>query len=631
MDVFDFIAVGGAKVDIFLGVHDANQHFRLNEETSELCIKSGDKVLIDKAHFMIGGNAANVAVGLARAGLKSSVVEEVGSDEFAQKIINTLNEEGVSERLLKQVQGASSFSVIINYKRERTIFIEHEEREHNFSFDNISTKWIYLTSLGYKWRQAYRKTLKFVKNNNIKLAFNPGTSQLDEGKEELSEIFKNTEILFLAKEEAVKILNLDSSLENSGENMKKLLALLKELGSKVVVITDGKNGSFLLDENNNYFSNGIVETEVVEKTGAGDAYASGFLSAVILGFGYKSAMKWGTENSASVIGKVGAQPGLLNREELEKRVGSASSNIGYNKYLFILPFDHRSTFEKGMFEIGNEDSLTDEQKEKIKEEKKIIYEGFKKAVSESIPKEFAAILVDEEYGDEILKNAREENFITLLTVEKSGQKEFGFEYADEFGEHIKKYNPTFAKALVRYNPEDGPELKERQLRELKRLNDFCHGNNYKFMIEVLIGVSESQLSNMGGDKNKYDRELRPRLAVEVVREFQEKGVDPDVWKMEGMGKEEDYRVFAERARIDGRDNVGIVILGRGAEQEVVEKWITAGAKIEGVIGFAVGRTVFWDPLVLFKDGKISRDEAVDQISKNFQHFYNLFMREKHNI
>ena len=101
--------------------------------------------------------------------------------------------------------------------------------------------------------------------------------------------------------------------------------------------------------------------------------------------------------------------------------------------------------------------------------------------------------------------------------------------------------------------------------------------------------------------------------------------------MEGMGKEEDYRVFAERARIDGRDNVGIVILGRGAEQEVVEKWITAGAKIEGVIGFAVGRTVFWDPLVLFKDGKISRDEAVDQISKNFQHFYNLFMREKHNI
>jgi len=321
MDIFDVIAVGGAKVDIFLDAHDTNQHFRLDEKTGELCIRSGDKVLIDKAHFMIGGNGANVAVGLARTGLKSAVVEEIGSDEFAQKIVNVLNQEGVSERLLRQVQGTSSFSVIINYKRERTIFAEYEEREHDFSFDNISTKWVYLTSLGYEWRQAYKKTLEFVKNNNIKLAFNPGTSQLDDGKEELAEVFRNTEILFLAKEEAIKILNLDSFLENNEENMRRLLTLLKELGSRIVVITDGKNGSFMLDENNNYLSNGIVEAEVVEKTGAGDAYASGFLSAVILGLDYKISMKWGTENSASVIGKVGAQTGLLRREEIERRVG----------------------------------------------------------------------------------------------------------------------------------------------------------------------------------------------------------------------------------------------------------------------------------------------------------------------
>jgi len=304
------------------------------------------------------------------------------------------------------------------------------------------------------------------------------------------------------------------------------------------------------------------------------------------------------------------------------------NNLGYNKYLFVLPFDHRSTFEKGMFGIQSAESLTDEQKEKIKEEKKIIYDAFKKSVNEGIPKEYAAILVDEQYGDEILKNAREENFVTLLTVEKSGQKEFSFEYRDGFGEHIKKYNPTFAKALIRYNPEDNPDLKERQLAELKRLNDFCHNNNYKFMIEVLIEASENQLSSVDGEKNRYDRELRPKLTVDVIGEFQERGIDPDVWKMEGVEKEEDYRAFVKRARIDGRDNVGIVVLGRGAEQEEVEKWITSGARVEGIIGFAVGRTIFWDPLVLFKDGKISRDETVDRISKNFQHFYNLFMRGK---
>lgn len=319
MDVFDLIAVGGAKVDIFLNIHDTNQHFRLNQETGELSIKSGDKVFVDNAHFLVGGNAANVAVGIARVGLQSAVVEEIGSDEFAQKIRNTFNKERVSEKLLHQVQGSSSFSVIINYQKERTIFVEHEEREHNFSFENISTKWVYLTSLGYKWEEAYRKTFEFVKTNNIKLAFNPGTSQLDDKREKLTDIFKQTEILFLTKEEAIKLLKLDSFPFASNEySIKKLLFLLRELGPKIAVITDGKNGSFLLDQNNNFLSCSIIETEVVEKTGAGDAYASGFLSAVILGRDYQTAMKWGTKNAASVISKVGAQTGLLRREEMEK-------------------------------------------------------------------------------------------------------------------------------------------------------------------------------------------------------------------------------------------------------------------------------------------------------------------------
>lgn len=301
------------------------------------------------------------------------------------------------------------------------------------------------------------------------------------------------------------------------------------------------------------------------------------------------------------------------------------NNLGYNKSLFILPFDHRSTFEKGMFGVEKSELLNDEQRQVIREEKEIIYEGFKKAVREKIPKEFAAILVDEEFGDSILRDAAGLGFVTLLTTEKSGEREFTFEYGDNFGEHIKKYSPTFAKALIHFNPENDPVSKEKQLRELRKLNDFCHSGNFKFMLEVLIEASESQLLSVDGDKNRYDQEVRPKLAVEIIRELQEKGVDPDVWKMEGLAREQDYKALVDEARTGGRDNVGIVVLGRGAEKEEVEKWISSGAKVEGVIGFAVGRTIFWDDIVSFKDGKTTREEAINRISKNYQHFYNLFM------
>ncbi|MBI2031634.1 MAG: DUF2090 domain-containing protein [Candidatus Levybacteria bacterium] len=302
--------------------------------------------------------------------------------------------------------------------------------------------------------------------------------------------------------------------------------------------------------------------------------------------------------------------------------------MGYKKLLFILPFDHRSTFAKGMFKINNEEDLTAEQKEKIKNEKRIIYDAFKKAVDAGTPKEYAAILVDEEYGDEILKDASSNGFITLVTTEKSGQKEFSFEYGNEFGEHIKKYNPTFAKALVRYNPEDDRDSKERQAEQLKKLKDFCQKNDYKFMIEVLIEATEDQLASVGNDRNRFDTEIRQKLALGVIKEFQEQGIDPDVWKMEGMEKEEDYKRLIDQAREGGRESVGIVVLGRGADQGKVEKWISEGASIEGIIGFAVGRTIFWDPLVMFSDGRINREEVVDQISKNYIHFYNLFMQER---
>ncbi len=319
MDIFDVVTIGNAKIDIFLQVHDTNKHFRLNSETGELCIKSGDKARIDQGYFLIGGNAANVSIGISRAGFRSAIVAEIGSDEFADKIIKILKEENVSEQFLKQTEGVSSISVILNYMGERTIFEENVKREHSFSFENLSAKWIYLTSMGSKWYDAYKKTLDKVIEKNIKLAFNPGTLQLDEGVESFQDVLAKTEILFVNREEGIKIskANLDFS-ENSNykENIEKLLVAVKNTGPKNVVITDGKKGSFMIDSGGAVIIGPVKDTVVVERTGAGDAFASGFLSGILAGQDFQSAMNWGTENASSVIGQTGATKGLLRREEM---------------------------------------------------------------------------------------------------------------------------------------------------------------------------------------------------------------------------------------------------------------------------------------------------------------------------
>lgn len=305
---FDIICVGNAKIDTFLTLREANNHLRLMEETNELCIKFGEKITVDKAEVLVGGNAANVAVGTSRLGLNTAIVAEIGKDEFAQKIINTLSKEKVDVSNIKQTEGQqSSFSTIINFKGERTIFSEHVKRSHDFNFENISTKWIYLTSLGEEWINAYNKTVDFVKRTNRRLAFNPGTLQIQASLRNIENVLSITDVLFVNKEEAAKVL----SIKYTALSIKELLTQLKKLGPKIVVITDGKNGSYAIDALGNISKKGIIETEVIEKTGAGDAYSSGFLSALINNKSITDAMNLGARNSASVIGKVGAQTGLL--------------------------------------------------------------------------------------------------------------------------------------------------------------------------------------------------------------------------------------------------------------------------------------------------------------------------------
>ena len=308
------------------------------------------------------------------------------------------------------------------------------------------------------------------------------------------------------------------------------------------------------------------------------------------------------------------------------------SKLGYTKPLYILPFDHRATFAKKMFGLASEKELSGEQKHLIKEFKMLVYKGFKDAVEKLIPKDYAAILCDEEYGDAVLADAQINGFITMLTLEKSGETEFKFQFND-FGEHIQKYHPTFAKVLIRYNPADRDDLKLRQKKNLKLVSDYCHENNFKFLLEVLVLPTDEQLKDSGGSKTKYDRELRADLTREVIKDLQAFGVEPDVWKLEGFETIKDYEKIVNVIKTGGRINVNLVVLGRGAGEEKVDEWLETGTKaewlevgpkLEGVIGFAVGRTIFWDALEKFYKGEIGKAEVIQTVSTNFQKFYKVF-------
>lgn len=303
------------------------------------------------------------------------------------------------------------------------------------------------------------------------------------------------------------------------------------------------------------------------------------------------------------------------------------SNLGYTKPLYILAFDHRLTFAKEFFNKESIADLTKEEYDSICEFKDIIYDAFKKALEKGVPKENAAILADEEFGNKILLDGKSQGFITILPTEKSGGEEFNFQYQEEFGLHIEKYDPVFAKALVRYNPRNDESFKNHQKKNLKILSDYCRENKYKFLLEVLVIPTPKELEE-SGSREEYDKKIRPGLTAEMIKELQDFGVEPDIWKLEGMETAVDYSGVIKEAKSGGRDNVGIVILGRGAEEEKVEEWLTVGARTKGIIGFAVGRTIFWDAISDFKNGKVKKEEVTDTISNNFYHLYKIFQDSK---
>ncbi len=298
-------------------------------------------------------------------------------------------------------------------------------------------------------------------------------------------------------------------------------------------------------------------------------------------------------------------------------------SIGYDRPLYILPFDHRGTFQKNMF--GWSGAITPEQTAKIADMKTVIYDGFKEALAGGVPQDKAGILVDEQFGAAILRDAAKHGYNTSCPAEKSGQDEFDFEYGEEFAGHIEEFRPTFCKVLVRYNPEADATMNRRQAERLSRLSKYLHsGGPSKFMFELLVPAEKAQLEKAGGDKKRYDRELRPGLMVQAIHALQDAGVEPDVWKIEGMDSKEDAKKVVEAAKRGGRDHVGSIILGRGEDDKKVRDWLTIAAAVPGFIGFAVGRTTFWAPLTEWKEGRKSREAAVSEIARNYREWVDIF-------
>jgi 5-dehydro-2-deoxygluconokinase len=296
--------------------------------------------------------------------------------------------------------------------------------------------------------------------------------------------------------------------------------------------------------------------------------------------------------------------------------------IGFDKPLYILPFDHRGTFQSKMF--GWKGKLTPEQTAEIAQTKQVIYDAYKHALAAGVAKEKSGILVDEQFGEAILKDAAKHGYSTSCPAEKSGQDEFDFEYGEEFGKHIEQFKPTFCKVLVRYNPEGDAALNKHQAARLKRLSDYLHSHNHMFMFELLVPPESAQLEKFGGDKKRFDKELRPALMVKAIHQLQDAGIEADVWKIEGLESTEDCAKVVAAAHRGGRDKVGCIVLGRGEDDKKVREWLATAAKTHGFIGFAVGRTTFWDPLVDCRAGKITREAAVAEISRRFQEWVHIF-------
>jgi myo-inositol catabolism protein IolC len=290
--------------------------------------------------------------------------------------------------------------------------------------------------------------------------------------------------------------------------------------------------------------------------------------------------------------------------------------------LYMLSFDHRGSFEKGLMGIAAEPTPTERQR--ISELKALIYQGFTRAIADGAPREHCAVLVDEEFGSDIARSARREAYTLAMPVERSGQDEFDFEFGEDFEKHVEAFDPELAKVLVRYNPEGDAELNRRQAGRLARLSGWLRANERKFLFELLVPATVYQSERVAGDQSVYDREMRPDLVVRAIAQLQDVGVEPDIWKIEGLEAREDCERVVKQARLGDRDQVTCVVLGRGANLDRVAHWLRQAAPVRGYVGFAIGRTIWLDALSAHVARRLERDATIEQVAANYRQMIDVY-------
>lgn len=291
--------------------------------------------------------------------------------------------------------------------------------------------------------------------------------------------------------------------------------------------------------------------------------------------------------------------------------------------LFILALDHRGSLKEQMFGIRGREADGAELR-RLAEAKFLIWEGFQAALAGGLAASTAGVLVDEELGAAVARAAAAEGVTLVMPVERSGGDVFDFEYGEDFGAHLDAFRPDFVKALVRWNPDDDPAVKQVQAGRLRRLADWLRPRGYRFLLELLVPPSARRLALVGGRAAHYDSRLRPVAMLDAIYEIREAGIEPDAWKIEGVDAVEDCELIARLIRADGRETVGALVLGRGADRERAEHWVRTAAGVPGYAGFAIGRTIWWEAVEGWRDGTLSRPAAVEAIAAAYRRFVSVY-------
>ena len=312
----DIIAIGDATEDVFVQLKEAT--VRKQGKKQILSLEFATKIPVDRVSKLIGGNAANVAIGARRLGMASAYYAVLGKDDQGERIKKALGKERVSLKYVQLKSGSkTNYSVALNHGPERTILVHHVPRTYKLPRLEKS-QWIYYTSTGAGFERLHRPIIQYLKRQKAKMGFNPGTHQMRKGAKFLSPLLKKTEVLFLNKEETQLVTRSRSNDE------KTLLKRSRALGPRIAVLTDGPNGSYAYDGKEFYYQK-IYKVPVIERTGCGDSYSTGFLAALFHGRTWQEAMQWGTLNAASVIQQIGPQEGLARLSWMKKTLRTAKN------------------------------------------------------------------------------------------------------------------------------------------------------------------------------------------------------------------------------------------------------------------------------------------------------------------